>query len=169
MPLPNDIVLRPRFKQKIPRSHKSVLSDFEKAKTSQSDFIVNCIDDHVFIKFPKEKQRFWSPQLHLEINDITPNSCKLHGLFGPSPTVWTLFMFLHFIVALLFIGFGIWAYSNWSLEQSYAVELSMMSFMIVVWIALYFAGSIGKASSKNEMKALYGFMTNIIENEKSFN
>lgn len=84
MPLPNDIVLRPRFKQKIPRSHKSVLSDFEKAKTSQSDFIVNCIDDHVFIKFPKEKQRFWSPQLHLEINDITPTRASCTVCLAPA-------------------------------------------------------------------------------------
>ena len=169
MPLPNDIVLRPRFKLEISRGHKLVLNDFGKAKAAQSDFVINCIDDHVFIKFPKEKQHFWSPQLHIEINEVSKDSCILRGLFGPSPTVWTMFMFLHFVVAVLFIGFGIWAYSNWSLEQSYTVQLSMMSFMVVVWIALYFAGSIGKTSSKKDMAALNDFMHRVIENEKSLN
>ena len=163
MALPNDIVLRPRFKFELPRSNEAVLKDFEEAKAAQSDFIVSRIDDHVFIKFPKAEQHFWSPQLHLEINEVTQESCMLHGLFGPNPTVWTLFMFLHFVIALVFIAFGIWAYSNWSLKQSYAVQLSVMFLMIIIWIALYFAGSIGKASSKKDMLALNDFMNTVLK------
>ena len=45
-----------------------LLKLFEDTKKAQSNFIVNRIDDHVFIKIPKAKQHFWSPQLHLEIN-----------------------------------------------------------------------------------------------------
>ncbi|MFL1013123.1 GTP-binding protein [Flavisericum labens] len=162
MALPNDIVLRPRFKFEISRSNEAVLKDFESAKTTQSEFIVNRIDDHVFIKYPKEKQHFWSPQLHLEINEITEDSCMLHGLFGPNPTVWTLFLFLHFMVAVIFVAFGIWAYSNWSLKQSYALQLSIMFLMVLIWTALYFAGSIGKASSKKDMIALNDFMNGVL-------
>ncbi|WP_370479980.1 GTP-binding protein [Tamlana flava] len=165
MALPNDIVLRPRFKFELPKSNEAVLKDFEEAKTAQSDFIVSRIDDHVFIKFPTAKQHFWSPQLHLEINEVSKESCMLHGLFGPNPTVWTLFMFLHFVVALVFVAFGIWAYSNWSLKQSYAVQLSVMFLMVVIWIALYFAGSIGKASSKKDMLALNDFMNGVLNRE----
>ena len=81
----------------IPRYNEAILSDFENEKTTQSEFIITRVDDHVFIKFPKDKQHFWSPQLHLEINKVDDNSSTLHGLFGPNPTVWTLFMFLHFL------------------------------------------------------------------------
>lgn len=166
MSLPNDIVLRPRFKFEIPRNNQSVLNDFEQAKTTQSDFIITRLDDHVFIKFPKHKQHFWSPQLHLEINEADKDSCLLYGLFGPNPTVWTLFMFLHFMVAGLFIAFAIWAYSNWALNNSFAIQLSLMLLMVVIWFALYFAGSIGKASSKNEMHKLNDFMNHILKQEK---
>tara|TARA_R110002049_G_scaffold71370_2_gene183929 strand:+ start:20821 stop:21327 length:507 start_codon:yes stop_codon:yes gene_type:complete len=168
MALSNDIVLRPRFKFEIPRPNEAVLSDFETAKTAQSEFIVNMIDDHVFIKFPKAKQHFWSPQLHLEINEVNKETCMLHGLFGPNPTVWTLFMFLHFMIAGLFIAFGIWAYTNWALEQSFAVQVSLMVLMVVIWIALYFAGSIGKVSSKKEIHALNDFMYRVLEKDKMF-
>lgn len=159
----NTIVLRPRFKIELPYHNDVVLKDFEMAKTSQKEFIVNRIDDHVFIKFPKQKEHFWSPQLHLEINEVDKKSSLLHGLFGPKPTVWTFFMFLHFMVAGLFIAFSVWAYTNWALKSSYALQVSLMLFMVIVWFALYFAGSIGKASSKNEMLELQEFMNKILK------
>ena len=165
MPAAKDIILRPRFKIEIPKNNESVLKVFQESKTTQSDFIVSRIDDHVFIKYPKHKQHFWSPQLHLEINEVDKNNCLLYGLFGPNPTVWTLFMFLHFMVAGLFIAFGIWAYSNWALKTSYVFQLSLMIFMVIIWVLLYFAGSIGKASSKNEMSELQNFMNTILKQE----
>ncbi len=165
MPTTNAIVLRPRFKIEINKNNETVLQMFQDAKKTPSEFIVNRIDDHVFIKFPKYKQHFWSPQLHLEINAVDSNSCLLHGLFGPNPTVWTLFVFLHFMVAGLFIAFGIWAYSNWSLKMPYTFQFSLMLLMIIIWVALYFAGSIGKASGKNEMAELHDFMNAVLEKE----
>ncbi|GAA4893069.1 hypothetical protein GCM10023311_16940 [Flaviramulus aquimarinus] len=163
MPLPNDIVLRPRFKIEIPRYNQAILSDFRNAKTTQSDFIVTRVDDHVFIRFPKEKQSFWSPQLHLEINEVDKNNSIIHGLFGPNPTVWTLFMFLHFMVAGVFIAFGIWTYTNWSLGQPFAVQISITILMVLIWVTLYFAGSIGKASSTNDMRLLNNFMYSVLD------
>lgn len=167
MSLPNDIVLRPRFKFKIPRNNQSVLTDFETSKNTQSDFIVTRIDDHVFIKFPKAEQHFWSPQLHLEINEIDDNSCILHGLYGPNPTVWTMFMFLHFIVATVFLAFAIWAYTNYSLKNDYAVQVTLMLLMVLIWFVLYFAGRIGKDTSKKDMYKLRDFMKLVLEHKKS--
>jgi len=163
MPLSNDIVLRPRFKMEIPKYNEAILSDFENSKTTQTEFIVTRIDDHVFIKFPKEKQHFWSPQLHLEINKVDENSSTLHGLFGPNSTVWKLFIFLHFLIAAVFIAFAIWTYTNWSLKQSYAVQASITLLMILLWVTLYFAGSIGKASGTKDMRLLHNFMNDVLE------
>lgn len=165
MPITNDIVLRPRFKIELTTNSETLLKAFEDAKKTQTDFIINRIDDHVFIRLPKAKQKFWSPELHLEINESGKHTCSLHGLFGPNPTVWSMFMFFHFIVATLFIGFGAWAYSNWTLKNDYVVQLSLMFLMVIVWFVLYFAGRIGKASSKNEIQDLHNFMTRILENQ----
>ncbi len=158
MPLSNEVVLRPRFKIELNKDNETVLKDFEKTKSDQKDFIVSRVDDHVFIRFPKEKQHFWSPQLHLEINEVDKKSSLLHGLFGPNPTVWTLFMFLHFFVAVVFIGFGAWGYANWSLENTFGTQIGVMVLMIFCWFALYFAGRLGKLKGKDEMHQLYNFM-----------
>ncbi len=157
------IILRPRFKMELKQNNQSVLEAFEACKKSQSEFIITRIDDHVFIKFPKAEQHFWSPQLHLELNEINQNSCTLHGLFGPNPTVWTLFLFLHFIVAALFLSFGIWAYSNYVLNTDYTLQIALMIFMVIIWFALYFAGRLGRNASKNDMHKLNDFMHRVID------
>ena len=158
MALSNEIVLRPRFKFDVDTVNEKLLKGFEASKTAQSDFIVNRIDDHVFIKFPKQKQHFWSPQLHLEINEKDEKSATVHGLFGPNPSVWTMFMFFHFIVAGLFIAFGIWAYTNATLGKSYAIQLFLTLFMVLIWFVLYVAGRMGKTKGQPEMYKLHGFM-----------
>ena len=158
----NEIVLRPRFKIELEQNNESVLKDFENKKKTQSEFIISRVDDHVFIKFPKQDQHFWSPQLHLEINKTDENTSTLHGLFGPNPTVWTMFMFFHFIVAGLFIAFGIWGYTNWSLKSDYGIQLLIALLMIVSWVVLYFIGRLGKATGKDQMHLLYDFMNKIL-------
>ncbi|MEY8848136.1 GTP-binding protein [Psychroserpens sp. XS_ASV72] len=166
MALSNEIVLRPRFKFDIKHDNESVLKLFEGKKNLQSDFIVSRVDDHIFIKIPKAKQHFWSPQLHLEINKSYENDgSTVYGLFGPNPTVWTMFMFFHFFVAGLFIAFGIWAYVNWSLGDNYAIQLFVALFMIVIWFALYFAGRLGKRTGMEQMHELHHFMRDTLRSK----
>jgi len=167
MELSNEIILRPRFKFNVKEDNNVLLSLFEDKSKSQSDFIVTRVDDHVFIKISKEKQHFWSPQLHLEINEDFDNkdNCMIYGLFGPNPTVWTMFMFFHFVVAGFFIGFAIWAYVNWSLENSYAIQLFITLLMMVIWFALYFAGRLGKRTGMDQMHELHHFMRDTLRSQ----
>lgn len=154
----NDIVLRPRFKEAIQQSQKKVLDTISVKKSLQSDFVISTIDAHIFIRIPKAKKHFWSPQLHLEVDAVDDENSILHGLFGPSPAVWTMFMFLHFVIACLFIGFGVWAYTNWRLDASYYLQIIVMILMVILWIVLYVAGRMGKDAGKSEMLAMQKFV-----------
>lgn len=158
MALSNDIVLRPRFKFDVATKNEKLLEGFENRKSDQNEFIVSRVDDHVFIRFQKKDQHFWSPQLHLEINEAGEDKATVRGLFGPNPTVWTLFMFLHFVVAGLFFAFGIWAYTNITLSNPYAIQLFLTIFMVLLWFILYFSGRIGRSKGMPEMHKLHGFM-----------
>lgn len=158
MSLSNEIILRPRFKRELNHANASVLKSFENAKSTNEIYKIVRVDDHVFIRLPTHKQQFWSPQLHLEINEIDDKTSTLHGLFGPNPTVWTMFMFLHFLVAGLFIAFAIWTYTNWSLKNPYAMPLGLMLLMVGIWFVLYFSGRFGRTKGKREMQGLYDFM-----------
>lgn len=156
-PLPNEIVLRPRFQFELPMAQQTVLGKFEKAESKP--ILTKRIDEHIFIKFDKEKNHFWSPQLHLEIIEVDDGNCKLYGIFGPNPTLWTFFMFLHFGVATIFIILGVWAYSSASLNRPYHLQLGLMVFMTVLWFVLYAFGRLGKRKGKPQMHQLYQFVT----------
>lgn len=159
--LPNDIVLRPRFRSLLKNSRESVLHAFE--ETKKPPFLVKRIDDHVFIKFNETHSHFWSPQLQLEIIEKDESSSNLYGLFGPNPTLWTFFMFLHFGVGTLFIIFGVWAYSNWSLNYSYGIQVGAMAFLVFIWFALYVFGRIGKKKGRPQMNQLHDFMEEVLK------
>jgi hypothetical protein len=158
--LPNELVLRPRFQHHLNTSKEIVLTSFEKNK--KSPFLVKRIDDHLFIKFEQGLRTFWSPELHLELHDEDNSSCRIDGLFGPNPTLWTFFMFLHFGVATVFIVIGIWAYSNWTLDKPYGLQTGILVLLVVVWALLYAFGRTGRKKGEPQMKELYSFMSEVI-------
>ncbi len=159
-PIPNDIILRPRFQLEISEARETVLKAFEDLK--KNAFVIKRLDEHIFIKFKPEQNNFWSPQLHLEIDEVDEKNCKLFGVFGPNPSLWTFFMFLHFGVATLFIILGIWAYSSAALDKSYGVQLGLMGFMVVLWFTLYLFGRAGKSQGKPQMQELYQLMMEVL-------
>ena len=158
--LTNEIVLRPRFQLKLEKSKQFALNAFESAE--QPPFIIKKLEDHVFIKFDQRQIHFWSPQLHLEMSDEN-NGCIVSGLFGPNPTLWTFFMFLHFGVATIFVILGVWAYSSAALKKPYGLQIGLMIFMSILWFVLYTFGRYGRKKGKPQMKELYDFMTKKLE------
>jgi hypothetical protein len=163
MKLGEEIVLRPRFKLELEQSSDWALQAFESAKKETTEFVIHRSDDHVFLKIPKEKQHFWSPQLDLEIFQFEGEKTEVRGLFGPKPSVWTLFMFLHFAVIGLAAGMGVWAYSNAALKLPYFVQLLALFILALGWFVLYFAGRMGKSAGKKEMIALNQFMRQTLQ------
>lgn len=156
----NEIALRPRFQLELRQPKEPALQAFEGLK--EKPFLVNRSDDHVFIKFNREHHHFWSPQLHLEINDLDDGSTRVYGLFGPNPTLWTFFIFLHFGVATLFVIFGIWAYSSAVLDKAYTPQLVAMGLLVILWFAFYAFGRAGRKKGKPQMQELYSLMMNVL-------
>lgn len=156
----NDVVLRPRFQLDLGSNNEQLLTSFE--KTTKKPFHIKRLDDHLFIKYSKEKAHFWSPQLHLEITKIDERNSRLYGLFGPNPTLWTFFMFLHFGVATVFIILGIWAYVSASLNKPYGLQIGFMVLLVILWFSLYFLGRLGKKKGRPQMQEMYTFMMDVI-------
>ncbi|GMN08448.1 hypothetical protein MTsPCn5_38370 [Croceitalea sp. MTPC5] len=152
----NDIVLRPRFQLELAETKENVLESLRQSE--KAPFLVKRIDEHIFIKFNQKENHFWSPQLHLEVEERDKKNCKIFGVFGPNPTLWTFFIFLHFGVATSFIILGIWAYSIASLNKPYGIQISLMITMAVLWIAFYIFGRLGKRKGRPQMRLLHQFM-----------
>lgn len=159
----SEIFLRPRFTIDLNQNRDKVLQKFsDEFKKEGSVFLGNISDGHIFIAVSKKEEHFWSPQLHLEIIETTEKTALLKGLFGPKPQVWTLFMFIHFVIGVSFLGFAALLYTNISLNESIFFPIIMVVFLPLIWTLLYFLGKIGKDTGKNQMKKLHEFMIKVI-------
>lgn len=160
MSLPNEIVLRPRFQLVLYEPAQEVLGKLQDA--CRPPFHIKRVDDHIFIRFDAPESHFWSPQLQLEILEEEPSGAKVYGLFGPNPSLWTFFMFLHFGVAIVFLIFGVWTYSSITLERPYGPQLGVMLSMVAAWFALYAIGRAGRARGKPQMHELHTFFMGVV-------
>jgi hypothetical protein len=135
----NEIRLRLRF-------YKDVTENIDVVRQKFEDYKINCTEDchlktkhnHIWMNMPDGKREYWSPHLHLELEAKDTNETHIRGLFGPEPTLWTLFMFLHFMVAGIFVIFSAIAYSNYMLKLPTTIDLFVMLLMVIVWFLLYF-------------------------------
>jgi len=157
------IALRPKFEVE---SKKSVAEILERAKTLKSelksDYQIKIIDEHLYFYFSKEKRKYYSPFLHLEL-EANEDRTTVKGLFGPEQLLWTLFMFLHFIIAGLFLVFAMMAYTHWSLNQSIVLDVVVMTFMVVFWILLYVIARINREKGVPQMHELEDLMYKVLE------
>lgn len=163
----NQIFLKPRFQLEFNLKSDVLLNEISKLGLDDTKYSMKIVDNHIVIDVPENETHFWSPQLHIEIEELTKESAIVKGLFGPKPQVWTFFMFLHFFVATAFLIFGIIAYSNWSLSKISLLPLVMLVVLPIVWILLYFIGSIGKSTGKKQMDELKIFTKELLHKIKS--
>ncbi len=163
----NEILLRPRFSMDFDENADTLLASFkENLAEGDCEYCSKIVDKHVFIDVPKKDNHFWSPQLHIEIEELDDNTSKIKGLFGPKPQVWTLFMFIHFLVGTAFLFFLVAAYSKWSLKESVFFPATMLVVLPLLWILLYFLGRMGKATGKKQMDELKRFMQKSLDRLK---
>lgn len=158
--LTNEIVLRPRFHVTLKTELEHLQQFFD--AMNRNGFLISRLDEHIYIRFKKAETNFWTPQLHLELSSYEKGISNIRGVFGPNPTLWTFFMFLHFGVGTLFIILGIFAYSKHSLGKDVTLWLLGMFFLVVVWIALYAFGRLGKSKGEGQMNQLKQFFRDAI-------
>jgi hypothetical protein len=159
----SEVFLRPRFTIDLEENTQEIIKNFSNEfKSENCQFRGSIVDGHIFISVPKKDEHFWSPQLHLEILEETKRTSLLKGLFGPKPQVWTLFMFVHFVIGTLFLGFSVLLYTKISLKEPIFFPLIMMVVLPFIWAVLYFLGKIGKDTGKTQMRDLHDFMVKVI-------
>ncbi len=138
------IALRLRFYTDINETIDSVRQKFiQYKKVLPADYQMKIRHNHIQFTIVGEKQRYWSPHLSIELEEkrgSNGESTQLRGLFGPAQTMWTFFIFLHFIIAGVFLVFAMFAFTNYLLKTSFTKDLIIATLMIASWILLYFVG-----------------------------
>ncbi|SDZ95989.1 hypothetical protein SAMN05443667_101434 [Flavobacterium gillisiae] len=151
----NELRLRLRFYKDVPESTATVLQKFENYKKSNcDDFSVKTGGTHIWLNIKDNKKSYYSPHLHLELEPKNENETHIRGLFGPDPTLWTFFMFLHFIIAGLFLTFSGIAYSDYVLKNSMTFDFIVIALMVFSWFLLYFIAKQIRENGHDQMNEL---------------
>lgn len=165
----SNIHLRPRFNIEVNESSHILLSKFKKYfNNAACHYCGKIVDCHIVIDVPKEENHFWSPQLNIEIESLSENTSIVTGLFGPKPQVWTLFMFIHFVMGIFFLGFLIASYVQNTLKSDAFFANFMIVLLPVLWVAMYFLGRLGRRKGHRQMDELHTLMFEILEKDKDF-
>lgn len=162
----NQIFLKPRFQLDFDMNAEFLLNKIRDYISAEQRYKMKVVDHHIIIDIPEKDTHYWSPQLQIEVEELSEDSSKLKGLFGPKPQVWTLFMFIHFGVATAFLIFATMAYSSWSLKKDMFFPIVMLVVLPIVWVILYFVGSLGKATGQKQMDELKDFMKQVLKEVK---
>ncbi|MCB0742299.1 MAG: hypothetical protein KDC67_00225 [Ignavibacteriae bacterium] len=117
--------------------------------------------DHALICAPVNERRIWTPQLNLQIDDISEGT-EVRGVIGPSSNVWTAFAFTFSILG--FIGFValFWGLSLLSLDSP-AEILWVVPITLVLILGVYILARIGQQLSLDQVRELRKFVESTLQ------
>lgn len=158
-----ELQLRLRFYKTSTKSVEDIIKTCDALKEEVApDFHIKYMENHIWLNIGARRREKHSPHLHVELDKMEDGNTAVNGLFGPDPVLWTMFMFLHFIVAGVFIIFLMIAYSKWTLEQNFGFDIVIMTLMIGCWAALYYIARTMRGKGIPQMHELEDLMDRIL-------
>ncbi|MDG4945167.1 hypothetical protein NMK71_01970 [Weeksellaceae bacterium KMM 9713] len=158
---------RPRFKIKTRLGKDEFTDRLRKQFQIQNKVLGGYVGQEFSVfRMRKDKNEYWAPQLQVrsEVDEDNPNITIIRGVFGPRPSVWTLFMFLYILGGTIFFFFGLIWFVQMRLDvESWMVHLAWLGLFIM--IATYIAAHIGQIIAKEHMKVLRDFMEKVVNDE----
>jgi hypothetical protein len=71
---------------------------------------------HAVVEVQNQKRSFWSPYLNLEVED-EPDGAAIRGRFSPHPHVWTLFMAIYILLAIVATAGLVYGFVQYTLGE----------------------------------------------------
>lgn len=154
----NSIRNRPRFKLYTDLSleeYEINLKDY--LEKNHDQFYGNINKELATIFVRTELDDYWKPNLALRI-EKEDDTTVIRGVFGPSASVWTFFMFLYFLLTVSWMTFFTLYYVEKQINTDNYPWSLPCSFVALFLIAITYAGArFGQHKAKYEMSLLRRF------------
>ncbi len=149
-PLPH---VRPRFKIVTPKTEAEIAQSFrDQLARSSSGCTASINPGFISLFIPATEQHYWSPQLNMTI-ESTEEGQVIRGLYGPRPTIWTMFVFFYFIIGLLLVFISIIGFSNRSLGLEASI-LWWVPVLLLLFLSLYAVSRFGERLGREQLHTL---------------
>jgi len=154
--------IRPRFKQVFSTSQNDIEELICTSLEQEKNFVFNHLEGHIYVRIHPSERHFWSPQLHLSFEEDSDN-VVVRGLYGPNPTLWSVFFMGYVVIAILFLFLGMWGFSLWSLgkEASILWALPVLGLLALI---LYLASQTGQKLGAQQMYDIHHLYEKTVDN-----
>lgn len=152
--------IRPRFKKITPETSEELLNRLKGLIQSNSDVAGKVVHHHVNLTVSEANKHFWSPHLSLSFED-TEEGTKIRGLYGPSPNIWLLFMFVYFFLGFIALVILIVGLSRYNLGLSSYI-LWFIPFILGGIAVLYISGKTGKRLGRPQIMQIHELIKPLI-------
>jgi len=149
-------LFRPTFEVRVAASPRRVAEALEAVyRAKGSPFVGQSVRTHLTITLARAQRHFWSPWLHLDVNEVEgePDATDLFARFSPAPSVWTAFMLGYIALLTIALFAGVWAVAQWMLDRPptmlYGVAGAGAVAGVMVWSA-----RVGQRLARGQMALL---------------
>ena len=113
---------------------------------------------------PEDDQHFWSPQLTITLDANEEDKTKVRGLYGPKPSVWTMFVFFYAAIGFAIMIISMIGLSYWTLGKP-ATILWLVPILLIVFLSLYLVAYFGQRLGHKQMTNLHRFLEHCLDKE----
>jgi hypothetical protein len=134
----------------------------EKLAAHHQQFTLKSIQEHLIVTVKAENLHYWSLQLDIVFKKMPEGNTLIRGLYGPNPSVWTLFTFLYSAVILSILFLLIYEGSQYSLGIIASFSW-MIPILLGVGITLYIVSQFGQKLGAEQTFALHHFLEDSLQ------
>lgn len=159
-----ELKLRYRFDKVVSKPVEAIVESCEKLKQKvEPDYRIKISELYIRFSIGMLRREKYSPNLKITLEKMEDGNTFIKGTYGPDPVLWFFFIFLHVVVALVFLIFAIIVYSKWSLHQPFKFDLMVMFTMTIIWFLLYFIARLNRSKGLGQMKELEKLFNKVID------
>lgn len=154
--------IRPRVRVQTPLSRDEINDRIKTRLTSDNSSCEGkTTRGFATIYPPHAEQHYWSPQLTITVEE-TDEGSLIRGLYGPRPSVWTMFVFFYSVIGfatmiILMVGLSFWTLGN------PATILWLVPGLAFVFLSLYLVAYFGQKLGHKQMGTLHRFIEQCLD------
>ena len=109
-----------------------------------------------------EETHFWSPHLDVQLDEAPGGGTRLAAIFAPHPQIWTSFVAVQFLFALLSVGAAMYLASCLMLGRDPLLALGLLLAMLLGGGFAYGAAYVGQGFGSEQMYELRAFLDSAV-------
>jgi len=157
-----DVTMRPtfRFTSKYdPNTALVKLSEY--LNSGEAQVKGNVFPSSAVLKTLPEDTHFWSPQIQVSVEPFLPDGSSIHGLIGPTPTVWSIFIASYTFWTFVGVMGLIFASSQASLGQS-SIAIWAGPVALIGIVLTYLVARMGRKLAREQSRLLKSTLIEVL-------